>query len=306
MKKRSVIYLLLSFIILFAGCGEDGTEPVLTSRATNDNDDSEVALFVARALSKFMISVENQKELFGVNGGVDYTVFRPIEWRPETTPAPGVGILWSNLYYYRTIQNTDLQLLRFDNGVSPNSLLRPARVEQGMYRYGQLSIVINSPAIPDSLRNFPIAYDVVEFDMRYAGDPNNPSSFQGVGDLSGVVNVRIDFSSGQGRGSIQQSDTIRTHVLFQNVGIRQGDYSGDLTFAATYPYYNPLTDRNSFSRKRMDATISVDSRGRGTGTIWMNGEERVRLFFSGRAYYYTGTYVVRANDYSREFPIVFQ
>ncbi|MCX7835433.1 MAG: hypothetical protein N2450_05110 [bacterium] len=300
-------YFFVAIIsIVLLGCGEDSTKPILTTRETRDSDDSEVALFVAKAFSKFMVAVEDHKSHFGINGGVDYNVFRPIEWRSQTTPAPGLGILWTNLYYYRTIQNTDLQILRFDNAIPSSTPFRPARLEHGLYRYGQLSIVVNSPAIPDSMRNFPIAYDIIEFDMRYEGDPNNPTTFQGVGDLSGVVNVRIDFSSPQGRGSIQQSDTIRTHVVFNQVGIRQGDFSGNVTFTGMYPYYNPLTDVRSFSRKRMDVTISVDSRGRGTGTIWMNGEERVRLFFNGRPYYYTGTYTVRANGFSREYPIVIQ
>lgn len=307
MYYRFLIYLLLLILTAsWIGCGEDSTQPILTTRATNDNDDSEVALFVARTFSKFMVEVENQKPHFGINGGVDYSVFKPIEWRSRTTPSPGLGIFWSNLYYYRTIQNTDLQILRFDHAIPTNTPFRPARIEQGLYRYGQLSVVVNSPSIPDSLRNVPIPYDIIEFDMRYEGDPNNPTSFQGIGDMSGTVNVRIDFSSGQGRGSIQQSDTVRTHVVFNRVGIRQGDFSANATFAAMYPYYNPLTDINRFSRKRLDATISVDSRGRGTGTVWMNGEERVRLFFNGRPFYYTGTYTVRANGFSREYPIVVQ
>ncbi|MDK9701233.1 MAG: hypothetical protein OEM52_13920 [bacterium] len=306
-----ILLLLLGAALSVAfvtGCGENSTEPVLTQRNATANDDAVIAQHAATAFSGFMLAIEQHKPLLGVNGGVNYGVFRPVEWDSTYTATafPGLQIQWSDTFYSRLIQGTDLQILRFDHNISTNAAYKPARIEQGIYRYGMLNLALRQ-YLPDSLRNnYPIAYDVKEFDMTYAANGTDSRTLVGTGMITGTVAVQIQFSNDNATGTLSQSDTVMAAVTFRNVGSAIGDNSVEFELNAAYPYYNPLTDRVSFSRKHLTLTISVNSLGRGTGSVVFGGEERVRLYFNGRPYFYAGSYRIAADGFSTERPIEFE
>ncbi len=312
-KSVSFLLLMLALMLigmpLFSGCGRNSTDPIVTTRSPSEDDDTRLAYYAIETFDKFMLSIEQSKSRFGVNGGVDYSVYTPVGWDTliprDTTEQPTteklLSVPWSNLLYQSLYQESELSRIQFDKDLDAGIALRPARVFWGFYRYGALGISVRG--IPDSIReryrNLP--FDGLDYEMKYSNNYRDPRFFSGQGAFTGVVNVNVTYAGG--RANSNQSDTVTAKIEFDNVGYQIGDNSAHFKLSANLPYYNMLTDFYSFSRKPLEVEINVSQNGRGSGTIWYGGSERVHIYFEGRPYYYTGTFRIGLDNFAKSHTI---
>jgi len=306
--NRVVVFILLVFLVgsitglTMTGCGRNSTDPIRPFRSPTEDDDARLAVYAYTTLSNFMIAMESVKPVFGVNGGVSYAVLPPTGWTTDYVPAQypirGLTFDWLDTIYMHNYQGSDLTITRFDENVSPSTLLRPARIAWGEYKYGTLNIAIRGVQIPDSLRSRPIPFDIREMDTHYANNYTDPRYLEGSGGVSGVVTVKVDFSLNGSSVSQSQSDTTTARINFDNVGSQPGDNSVHMILNANYPYYNPQTDLNSFSHKQLNVEYTINAQGRGVATVTFGGSVRARINFLGRPYNYVGTYTIAFDNFA--------
>lgn len=163
-------------------------------------------------------------------------------------------LVWVNKFYYRSHQDANTELIRFDFGIPENPNLSPRKLEYMDYDN-------NSILDPDAPR-------IVTGDslaIYYADNYQNISELEGVGNYSSVRVVfysqgSSEFTRGAGMVNVWYLD-------MTNISPEPGNPMGEFSFHGT----TTITDLENEVVLQVEGNVSLRSNAHGNATLRVNG-----------------------------------